>query len=199
MKPPKGVTLVSAKYIKDYTFLFTFSNGRESLVDFTPVITHGTSLLKFLDPTKFKKINIFNSDIYWGRNWDMCFHLHDYYGETEVGPIGKHRGLTVVAAQYAIDYKVRIMFSDGTWKVVDFKPFLFAYDRGYYNKYRKPAIFKRFKIEDGNIVWGKNWDLIFPVEQLHKGKIKFSKKPLSREELDAYVKKSKIITHGKRA
>ena len=189
MKPPKGVTIKSAKYIKECAFLFTFSNGKESLVDFTPIITHGTSLLKFLDPTKFRKINIdkIRGDIWWGKEWDMCFHIESYYGETEVGPIGKHRPLTVVAAEYVTGYKIIIMFSDGTWKSVDFEPFLFAYDRGDYNKYRKPATFKRFKIEDGNIVWGKNWDLIFPIEQLYKGKIKFSKKPLTKEKLDAYV------------
>lgn len=38
-----------------------------------------------------------------------------------------------------------------------------------YNKYATPALFKKFKIEGGNIVWGKNWDLMFPVEQLHTG------------------------------
>jgi hypothetical protein len=131
MKPPKGVTIKSAKYIKECTFLFTFSNGKESLVDFTPIITHGTSFLKFLDPTKFRKINIdkIRGDIWWGKEWDMCFHIESYYGETEVGPIGKRRELTVVAAQYAVGHKVRIMFSDGTWKTVDFEPFLFAYDR----------------------------------------------------------------------
>jgi len=191
MKPPKGVTLVSAKYIKDYSFLFTFSNGKESLVDFEPIIMHGESLLKFLDKAKFKKISIdkVRGDIWWGKDWDMCFHIETYYGETEIGPIGKRsKPLTVMAAQCAVDYKVRIMFSDGTWKEVNFEPFLFAYDRGSLNKYRKASVFKRFKIEDGNIVWGKSWDLIFPMWQLHAGKIKFRKKPLTKEEMDAHVK-----------
>jgi hypothetical protein len=26
-------------------------------------------------------------------------------------------------------------------------------------------------IDGGNIVWGRNWDLIFPIEQLHEGVI----------------------------
>ena len=99
----------------------------------------------------------------------------------------KEKGLYVSAAQYATDYKVRILFNDNTWKLVDFKPFLFAFNRGYYDKYRELPIFKKFKIEDGNIVWGKNWDLIFPVEQLHRGKIKFSKKHLTSKELNDYV------------
>lgn len=194
MKPPKGVTLVSAKYIKDYSFLFTFSNGKESLVDFEPIISHGESLRKFLDPLKFKKMKFdkVRGHIWWGKDWDMCFNIETYYGETEIGPIGKRsKPLTVVAGQYAEGYKVRIMFSDGTWKTVDFEPFLFAYDRGFLNKYRKPSIFKRFKVSQGNIVWGKYWDLIFPVYELHAGKIKFRRTPVTREEFDAYVNKGK--------
>ena len=58
MQPPKGVTLKSAKYLKEYLFLFTFSNGKESVVDFKPIISYGTSLLEYLDTAKFKKINI---------------------------------------------------------------------------------------------------------------------------------------------
>lgn len=93
MKPPRGVKLVSAKYIKDYLFLFTFSNQKQSLVNFEPIITHGTSLLKYLDHSKFKKINIdkVRGDIYWGKDWDMCFHIEAYYGETKITP-AKQRG-----------------------------------------------------------------------------------------------------------
>ena len=40
-----------------------------------------------------------------------------------------------------------------------------------YNKYKKQENFKKFKIENGNIVWGKDWDLIFPVYDLYEGKI----------------------------
>jgi hypothetical protein len=100
----------------------------------------------------------------------------------------KPKNLAVMAAQYVEDYKVRIMFNDSTWKTVDFKPFLFAYHRGYYDKYRKLSFFKKFTIEEGNIVWGKNWDLIFPIHELHKGKIKFSAKPLSAKEIQDYLK-----------
>lgn len=40
-----------------------------------------------------------------------------------------------------------------------------------YNKYLDPRKFSRFTIENGNIVWGKNWDFVFPMEQLHAGRI----------------------------
>ncbi len=31
---------------------------------------------------------------------------------------------------------------------------------------------RTFTLDGGNIVWGRNWDLIFPIEQLHEGVIK---------------------------
>lgn len=38
-------------------------------------------------------------------------------------------------------------------------------------KYLDPKKFKKFTIENGNLVWGKNWDLIFPIELLYAGKV----------------------------
>lgn len=77
----------------------------------------------------------------------------------------------VIDAEYLAEYKIRISFSDRTQKVVDFQHFLTEHPHPQYNKYKNPTQFKKFKIERGNIVWGKDWDLIFPVEQLHAGKI----------------------------
>ena len=33
--------------------------------------------------------------------------------------------------------------------------------------YIEPKNFKKFTIEQGNVVWGKNWDMIFPIEDLY--------------------------------
>ena len=38
-----------------------------------------------------------------------------------------------------------------------------------YNSYLKEPKFKKFKVENGLLVWGKNWDLIFPSEDLYHG------------------------------
>ena len=99
MKPPKGVTLVNAEYFKDYKYIFTFSNEKKSIVDFQLIISHGTSLLGYLDISKFKKINIDkkSGDIYWGCNWDMCFHIEAYYNEKEIIPIKKKGGRKPIA------------------------------------------------------------------------------------------------------
>lgn len=77
----------------------------------------------------------------------------------------------VVYVRYASDYNILISFSDLTQQTVDFGPFLADHSHPRYNKYKNPIHFRKFKIVCGNIVWGKDWDLIFPVSQLHAGKI----------------------------
>ena len=80
--------------------------------------------------------------------------------------------IKIVKATCVEGYKVKIEFSDSTNQIVDFGTFLDKNPHPLYNKYKDIKLFKQFKIEAGNIVWGKNWDLIFPVDQLYKGKIK---------------------------
>ena len=47
-------------------------------------------------------------------------------------------------------------------KIFEYFGFIFYFD---------PRKFSHFTIDSGNVVWGKNWDLIFPIEQLHAGVI----------------------------
>ena len=79
--------------------------------------------------------------------------------------------LQVVRAEYAGGVCLRIYFSDGASKTVDFAPFILKHPHPQYNHYLEPKNFKKFAIEYGNIVWGKNWDMVFPVEQLYSGKV----------------------------
>lgn len=72
---------------------------------------------------------------------------------------------------YEGNYTVRVLFNDGTAQVVDFGPFLLERPHPQYNKYLEIDKFKTFSVDMGNLVWGENWDLIFPVEQLYKGQI----------------------------
>ena len=79
------------------------------------------------------------------------------------------RQLFIQQAEYISDLTVELKFNDGTVKIVDFGVFLHEHPHPQYNKYLKPSNFKKFHLDHGNIVWGKNWDLIFPVEQLYTG------------------------------
>ncbi|MBQ6210884.1 MAG: DUF2442 domain-containing protein [Prevotella sp.] len=79
--------------------------------------------------------------------------------------------LYIIKAENAGNLTVCLTFSDNTVQTVDIGEFIRRHPHPQYNKYLDPRKFSHFAIENGNIVWGKNWDLIFPVEQLHTGEI----------------------------
>ena len=80
--------------------------------------------------------------------------------------------IQVKKAHYVDGYKIEIEFNDLTVKTVDFGNFLAKHSHPQYDIYKDSELFKQFKIEAGNLVWGENWDLIFPVIQLYRGTIK---------------------------
>ena len=77
--------------------------------------------------------------------------------------------LYITNATDAGNLTVHLTFSDNTVQTVNIGDFIRRHPHPQYNKYLDPKKFKRFTIENGNIVWGKNWDLIFPIEQLYSG------------------------------
>ncbi len=79
--------------------------------------------------------------------------------------------LRVTGASYRDGYTLHLVFSDGVERDVDFTKALLAFAKGSYGKYKEMQYFKQFKIENGNVVWGRDWDLIFPVDDLYKGRI----------------------------
>lgn len=80
--------------------------------------------------------------------------------------------IKVKKAAYVDGFRICIDFDNGKSKIVDFEPFLNTIQSSFLEKYKHLKTFKKFSIENGNLVWGKDWDLIFPVTQLYKGKIK---------------------------
>ena len=80
--------------------------------------------------------------------------------------------LAVTAACYLADYRLAVSFSDGTTQEIDFAPVLDQFAPADYRAvYRQPAQFRAFAIENGNLVWGADWDLIFPVWKLHQNRL----------------------------
>jgi hypothetical protein len=79
--------------------------------------------------------------------------------------------IEIVDAKYIENYVLNIFFSDDTNQKIDFQTHFMSL-KGYYTQYQEMENFKKFKIENGNLVWGEDWDVIFPNYQLHKGKIK---------------------------
>ena len=73
-------------------------------------------------------------------------------------------------AKYIGDYAIRIQFSDGNEKLVDFKPFLSKSLHPSINKYLEEKLFIKYRIIDGNLNWN-DYELIFPIEDLYNGRI----------------------------
>ncbi len=76
--------------------------------------------------------------------------------------------IEVKNASYLDDFVLSVMFSDGSKRLVDFKPFLTKSEHPSIMKYLDETVFKNFTISDGNITWN-NYDMIFPISDLHEG------------------------------
>jgi len=76
--------------------------------------------------------------------------------------------LKIEKSEYIDNYIIRLSFSDGTVKDVDFGNYLFRHPHPQHDKYRNISKFKKYKINNfGDISWGKHGDLQFPVESLY--------------------------------
>ena len=78
--------------------------------------------------------------------------------------------MEIKSVRYIGDYAIRIFFSDGSDKLIDFKPFLESSVHPSIRKYLDETKFKEYQIVDGNINWN-DYELIFPIEDLFIGKI----------------------------
>lgn len=78
--------------------------------------------------------------------------------------------IEIKSANYIGDFAIRLLFTDDTKRLVDFKPFLEAALHPSIRKYLDESKFRLFEIVDGNLNWN-NYDLIFPLEDLYLGKI----------------------------
>jgi hypothetical protein len=83
------------------------------------------------------------------------------------------------SAEYAGANKLHLLFSDGKEKVVDFGPFLENSQHPQIRKYLNPRRFKKFTVEDGELMWG-NFDMIFPIMDLYKNKLERAKKTIGK-------------------
>ena len=79
------------------------------------------------------------------------------------------RQIYIEDANYIDDYTVQLNFNDGAVRKIDFSRFLKTRPHPQHNKYLKYSNFRKFRIENGNIVWGKNRDLEFNLLPLHQG------------------------------
>ena len=79
--------------------------------------------------------------------------------------------LFITQAKDAGNLSIDLLFNDNTSRRIDVGEYIRRHPHPQYNKYLDPRKFSRFYLENGNVTWGKNWDLMFPIEQLYAGVI----------------------------
>ena len=77
--------------------------------------------------------------------------------------------LAVVKAEYLGGYKLNIVFNDGHQQQIDFESFICNAINPNINKYRDLALFKAYRITDGDLEWN-DFDLCFPIADLYENK-----------------------------
>ena len=78
--------------------------------------------------------------------------------------------LSIEEAEYVDGYRLRLFFDDGTERVVDFHNYLRDAPRPWITKYWDLDEFKKFRLSDGDLMWG-DFEMIFPIEDLRRGEI----------------------------
>ncbi len=73
--------------------------------------------------------------------------------------------MRILNAIYIKDYIIDLLFDDGKYVQVDFFPEL--HSNPVCAQFLDLQLFQAFNIENGNIVWGNNWDMIFTPESLY--------------------------------
>jgi hypothetical protein len=78
--------------------------------------------------------------------------------------------LQITEAKYVSGYKIRLTFNDGIVRVMDFEPFLRKARNPEIEQYRQMRKFKSFRLDYGDLMWG-DYEMIFPITDLHRGEI----------------------------
>jgi hypothetical protein len=78
--------------------------------------------------------------------------------------------ISIINAEYTGEYKVKLTFSDGVIKEIDFAAFLNSAKNPMARKYLDKKLFRKFKIEYGDIIWN-DYEMCFPIWELYEGKI----------------------------
>jgi hypothetical protein len=78
--------------------------------------------------------------------------------------------IDIVRVEQVSDYKLKLSFSDGVERVIDFEPFLRRSRNPMIRAYLDPRKFADFRLEYGNLMWD-DYGLCFPIADLYENNI----------------------------
>ena len=78
--------------------------------------------------------------------------------------------IDIVGVEQLSGYKLRLAFSDGKERVIDFEPFLRNSRNPMIREYLEPQKFANFRVEYGDLIWD-DFGLCFPIADLYENRI----------------------------
>jgi hypothetical protein len=84
--------------------------------------------------------------------------------------LSDYNAIFIQRAEHAGELRLRLTFSDGTQRIVDFGPFLRRSRNPLIRAYLDPIAFARFTLKDGDLLWD-DYDLCFPIADLYEGRL----------------------------
>ena|SRR2546430_6600186 len=78
--------------------------------------------------------------------------------------------VNVTHAEHVSGYAIKVHFSDGAERVIDFESFLKQSTNPHIRKYLALEKFVDFHVRNGDLVWN-DYDLCFPIADLYEGRI----------------------------
>jgi len=78
--------------------------------------------------------------------------------------------IDIVRAEQVSDYELKLHFSDGKERVIDFEPFIRGSRNPMIRAYLDPKRFANFKLEYGDLMWDE-YGLCFPIADLYEERI----------------------------
>ncbi|HEU5052613.1 MAG TPA: DUF2442 domain-containing protein [Hanamia sp.] len=80
------------------------------------------------------------------------------------GRSNQQKALKICDASLLEPFVLKVFFNNNENRIIDFRPF-FNTLKGDFKKYNTPSAFKKFKIENCELWWGKNADVqIHPID-----------------------------------
>lgn len=76
----------------------------------------------------------------------------------------------IIKAEYVKGYKIKLVFSDGKERTINFEPFLKQAANPMTRKFLDINKFKKFKIEYGDLIWN-DYEMCFPIIDLYEDNI----------------------------
>ncbi|MGA2298654.1 MAG: DUF2442 domain-containing protein [FCB group bacterium] len=78
------------------------------------------------------------------------------------------KSIKIIEAKYLNDYRILLIFSDNSEKIIDFAELLRKSTYPNEKKYLDKNIFKQFKVDYGDLIWN-DFDMCFQAKNLYKG------------------------------